>query len=433
MKRQFLIIVSTAIFCLFLLPQGFPKTLEISDKTKKVIAKVDALTIFDCYKLALKQSEVIATKAELIKETEAHFLQALSVVMPSVSFVATQGRQDVVTAPSPRSSYERKFVFKQNLFSGFKEIAGISGSKLERSQRVNEKIRAEQLLFTDVSDAFYLFLEQQNDLKTLQMIRGVLKKRTKELKGREELGRSRPSERVSVQAQLYKIESEFELAKSRQDVARELLEFLIGVSIRTVYDSDNGFPVLSSEEYYVARASLRPDVEAAKQALEVAKKKVTIARSGFFPSVSLEGNYYTSKNTLPTNNKWDGLLKVDVPVFDWTQAAGDVKEANAKARESELYLEQTRRQAITDIRQAYANINGSIAQAKALRKALVSATTNYRLQEEDYRLSLVNNLDVLTAIQTLAETKRDFNHIFYETKRSYWQLRRATGETPNIK
>lgn len=433
MKRKYLLIVWLLFISCCIFPPGFAKTLEISDQTKTEPAELTSLTLLDCYKLALKQSELIATQEELIKETEAHFLQALSTVMPSVSFVATQGTQDVATSPSPKSSYERKFVFKQNLFSGFKEFAGITGSKLERLQRENEKTRAEQLLFIDVSDSFYLFFEQQNDLKTLQMIRGVLVNRIKELKGREDLGRSRPSERASVQVQFYKIESEIELAKSRLEVARQLLEFLTGVTVRQVSDLNSGFPVLNNEEYYVVQANVRPDVEAAKQALEVAKKKVTIARSGFFPTVSLQSNYYASKNTLPTNNRWDGLLEVDIPIFDWTQAAGDVKEANVKVKESELSLERTRRRAITDIRQAYANLNGSIAQVKALFKAMASANKNLRLQEEDYYLNLVNNLDVLTAIQALAESKRDFNHVFYESKRAYWQLRLATGEPPKIK
>ena len=49
-------------------------------------------------------------------------------------------------------------------------------------------------------------------------------------------------------------------------------------------------------------------------------------------------------------------------------------------------------------------------------------------KSSDYKLSLVNNLDVLAAINTLENTRRDFIHALYETKRLYWQLLVATGE-----
>lgn len=430
MKKRFLVIISSFVISLIMLPEGFTKSLEISDKTRRVVKLADSLTLFDCYRLALKQSETVAKQGELIKEAEAHFIQALSVVMPSVSFVATEGRQDTASAGFSKSTRERKFVFKQNLFTGFKEIAGTTGSKVERTQYVQAKIRAEQMLFSDVSDAFYLFLEQEKDLAILKTIRGALQSRIKELKKWEELGRSRRSERASVQVQMYQVSAEIESAKRRVQVTRELLEFLTGVSITTVSDAQSAFPRLMAEEYYVAKAPRRADVAAAQAAWEVAKKKVIIARSGFFPTVTLEGNYYVSRDTAPTDSDWDAALKADIPIFDWTQSVGDVKEANAKAKESEFDLQRTKRLAATDIREAYAMLTGSIAQEKALIKALNAATTNYLLQEEDYRLNLVNNLDVLAAIRTFAETKLDCMRSLYETKRLYWQLCVATGELP---
>jgi hypothetical protein len=43
-------------------------------------------------------------------------------------------------------------------------------------------------------------------------------------------------------------------------------------------------------------------------------------------------------------------------------------------------------------------------------------------------LNVVNNLDVLTAIQNLENIRRNFNHVSYESKRFYWHLLVAAGE-----
>ena len=52
----------------------------------------------------------------------------------------------------------------------------------------------------------------------------------------------------------------------------------------------------------------------------------------------------------------------------------------------------------------------------------------YYLQRKDYERSLVNNLDVLAAIQMLQDTERNYIHAVYEAKRLYWQLKVAIGE-----
>jgi len=395
----------------------------------------EELTLLDCYKLSLKQSEVIAMDAQAIIEAEAHFLQALSIVLPHLSFNSEDDRQDATnfSSISPQDGYERKFTYKQTLFSGFKAIAGITGSELEKKQRQNEKLRAEQLLFLDVSDAFYLILQQEEDLQTLGIIKTALVKRIQELKEREDLGRSRHSETVNTQVQLYRIEAQFETVKSGLEVARNLLEFLVGKSVVKIKAVDKGFPNLNPEDEYVALIQERPDVFALKNAWEVSKKAVLIAKSGFLPTVSLEGNYYTARNTVPTDSNWDATLKVAVPIFEATEVFGNVKEAKAKEIKAGLEYFRLKRKAAQEIRDAYERLSKNISKTKALNKALAASYNNYHLQKEDYRLSLVNNLDVLDAIRTMGESRRDYIQAMYETKRLYWQLLVQTGQDPTAK
>ena len=393
------------------------------------------LTLVDCYHLALKQSEIIGQDAELVKEAEAHFVQALGAILPHVSFESTIERQDKghgAGGPSVvpvGNSSQRNFIFKQLLFSGFREFAGMAGAHLERSQRENEKARAEQLLFVDVADAFYLFLEEQEDLNTLFSIKQALLDRIGQLNERERVGRSRRSEVVNTETQLYSVEADIELSRGQVDVARQLLEFLVGRPVIEVADVGESFPsFLKPETEYTSRADTRRDVKATKDAWEVAKKGVVIARADFFPTISAETDYFTHLTTQPTDQKWDAFLTIDVPIFQGTETIGAVKAAQTQARFAELEFRRTKRLALTDIRDSYVSLNYDILRVKALNKALKAAEMNYLLQNEDYKLSVVNNLDVLAAIQSLQNTRRGYIHSFYETKRFYWQLLIAAGE-----
>ena len=393
-------------------------------------ARAEALTLEDCYALSLKQSETIAINKETIKEAEAHFLQALGTLLPHASFVVNEYRQDLPTpsAVSLKKSYENNFNFTQTLFTGFKEFISIAGSKVERAQYVYQLKRAEQLLLVDVADAFYLLIEQREDQKTLQTTRVALISRVSELKQRGQLGRSRQSEVVNAQTQLYNIQAQIELNKSQEAVARHLLEFLIGKSVDEIVDSGIISAPLTSEMDYIFKMAQRPDVRAAQQAWDVARKKAAIAKTDLLPNVSVSGNYYTDRTTVPSDSKWDAALTVNVPIFEGTETYGSIKEANAKAREAEFQFRQTQRQAIQDIKDSYTRFQAGILNRDALRKSLASARMNYKLQKKDYQLNLVNNLDVLAAIQTLENARMNYIHALYDTKRLYWQLLAAVGE-----
>lgn len=424
------------IFLPFKSSEAYNKTSKTPQEAREAQGQDAPLTLFECYKLALKQSEIIAIDSEIIKETEARFIQAFSALLPHVTFVATKNWQDPSGASSITSGNgtDRKFVFTQTLFSGFKEFAGVSGSKSEHKQRTYEKTRAEQLLFSDVADAFYLFKEEREDLVILETIQSILKNRIQELLARVELGRSRRSEVVNTQAQLYQIEDEIESAKSQEALSRQLLEFLIGKPLKDVNDSgtDDIFStILEPESDYTVNAEARPDVLASQMAWNVAKKMVTIARSGYFPTITAENNYYTHRDTPPVDMEWNAQLKISVPIFDGLETYGEVKEASAKAKESELQYIRDKRSAVWDIRNAYVSLRASLARSKSLKKALDAFEMNYTLQKEDYHLNLVNNLDVLTAIKSLEDSRRNYIQAFYETKRFYWQLRVANGEIDN--
>ena len=388
------------------------------------------LTLAECYALALKRSEDIAIQTELIKQTEAQFLQALSGVLPRASYEVSKKRQDGTgsSAFTLRDTPERRFAFSQPLFGGFKEFAAMAGSRAERRQRLHERRRAEDLLFVDVANAFYLILEQQEDLRALAAIRGTLVERIDELKQREQLGRSRTTDAVSAEAQLRRVEAEMEQARTQEVTARKLLEFLTGLSrVQAVTDPAPSLLPADAESAYVARAAARPDVQAAEDAWRVAQKEVTIARAGFFPDVDLEGNYYTRRVGNAASVEWDVTLLMSVPIFQGGQNLGAVREARSSERQAKLTFERRQRQAALDVQDAYAAYTGALARHAALARALEATEQSYRLQVDDYRLALVNNLDVLQTLQTLEDSRRETLHAGYEAKRLSWQLEAAAG------
>lgn len=381
------------------------------------------LTLQDCYQLALKQSEKIAIQQEQIKEAEGRFFQALSGALPKASFNYSNKY-----AQGSGNEEESKFTFTQTLFSGFKEFAAMAAAKAQGRQYQAELKRARHLLFIDVSEAFYYYGFYQEDFKLSESIATALSERLEELKKRVDLGRSRASEFASAEAKLLRARADSERIRGQSNVARQLLEFLIGRPLEAGIRDEEvlSFYPLSDDQmaFFVEK---RPDVVAAKEAMSVSQKKITIARAGFFPTLSADGDYYTKKIT-PTSSDWDATLKVSVPLFSGGDNVGKLKEASALARESELVLRQIRREALLEIHQAYENWQTAVKRQDALQKAVAAADKNFQLQAADYRLNLVNNLDVLQALTDLKDVRREFMSVDNEAKRLYWQFKVKTGD-----
>ncbi len=407
--------------------------------------ETSALSLRRAFELALANAEVIAIEQEKLKEVEARFYTALDEVTPDVSFLLSEFWQDAPKKGeessssssdgassnlSRRTKPEGKFTFNQSLFKGFKEIAAINASGADKKRQAALLRKAKLLLFVEVSDAFYNLQEARQNLLILEEMRSTLNRRVKDLDERVKLGRSRQSEAETSKADLRLIEADAAEEKRLENVSRQLLEFYTG--LERIDQLDTEFPdlnIASDPAEYVQKSQTRADVVAAEEFFKLSREDVTAARSEFLPSASVGGNYYTRRVGFQSGTDWDMTWQLDVPVFEGTGPIGELKAAEARRRQAELEYQRTERYARTEIRNAYEELTAWITQEKALREARDASKENYRIQNEEYGLSLVNNLQVLDAFRQYQEVALRWSRAYHEVKRKYWEFRAAQGES----
>ncbi|MBI2094891.1 MAG: TolC family protein [Candidatus Omnitrophica bacterium] len=397
------------------------------------------LDLSEAYRLALKQSEDVAIRQEALQAAQGHFYQAFEVVLPKIDYSMTRTDQDAPAGASAsdsitstslrRSTPLRKFTLNQPLFSGFKEFAAIQGAGAEKSQRRHEIRRAKELLFFDVMEAFYAALEAQKDAEILNSIRKLMKDRRAELIERARLGRSRESEAQSAVSDLKLVEAELEEAARRRTLARQLLEFYIGEELKNgLKDTELPLHLLDETSASPARAKDRSDVRAAESAKTLAEKGAVAARAGLLPTVSLDGNYYTKRVGVQSGIDWDVVLKVDVPIFDRLDTFGEIKVAESERETAVIHRRKAGRLAELEIKNAVEDFSAARRIQRKLWEATRASKRNYELQAREYRLNLVNNLQVLEALRNYEDVYRRFNEAYYRMKRAFWALRVALGE-----
>lgn len=405
--------------------------------------KSAGLTLKDCYQLSLKHSETVMMEKEDIETARAQFFTAASEVLGRADYKMTFSRQEEIVGSDSGSvsrafvdpaKRERTFVMTQPIFRGFRALGALGGAGSLKKEQKEEWIRAKQLLLLDVARAFYGLLAEKENLKVIEGIHALYTERIKELKARETIGRSRPSEVMTAHAQIKSLEAERARATAAHALAQELLEFLIGNPLEDRLLKDEELPkqILEEPEDSLEIVETRSDVEAAWQSAKTAKQNIIVAQSDFWPQVNLEHNRYNRREGLQANIDWDLLFTVSIPLFHGTETIGNVKKAISTWKREKLNYSYVHRKAGLEVRQAYQSWKSSLEETKALKEAVDASEENFRLQRQDYNHNLVSNLDVLQALEGLHRTKIDANGAYYAMKENYWNLMVAMGKEINV-
>ncbi len=427
----------------------FWKKKPAASKAVTAVAQAAPLTLDEAYRLALARSESLASQKEEIALAQARFLRSLGYFLPTALFRMTRFERDVDDDFAPSSSGEgvsgdsrrrvtpeNKFVFSQPIFSGFKEIAALRATGADKNQQRLKYRRAEELLFVDVMEAFYAVRQAEEDVRTLETISKLLVDRMGELDERVNLGRSRGSEKQTSLADQKLAEADLVIVRAAAETARNLLEFYIGRDLDGATLADEA-PAegLAGLDFYIDKSASRADVRAAEEGLRVKRQGVVSAQAGFFPTVTLDGNYYTRRVGFQEGNDWDILFTVDVPLFDAGETMADVKEAAVARERAELDSSLARRTAELEVRNAYEDLRSARLAETAFDEAGRAAEENYKIHSEEYRLNLVSNLDVLDALRRYQDIVRRANEARYDARRAHWKFRVALGdvEVPGIR
>ena len=292
------------------------------------------------------------------------------------------------------------------------------------------RIHASELLYSDVARAFYNVLRYEKEIEINQGIHELLEKRIKELEDREKIGRSRTSEVITAKTDLKILEADVASARGALATVRYLLEFLTGTELGTRKLEEESSETVSSQTLteHLKMAALRSDVKAAEQAVKTAWRGILVAQSGFWPTITLDHNRYMRREGVLANLDWDTLIKFDVPLFSGTATVGQVKDSIGILKQQKLTFSLAKRQAELDIKQSYQIWLSAKETNNLLKEAVQDAERNYAIQSEEYTRSLVSNLDVLAALQSLQNTRQRQNLTYYVMKQDEAAFRVAIGE-----
>ncbi len=394
-----------------------------------------SLSLSECYRLSLDQSERIRIKGEEIQAAEARYRQALGAIMPSIGISLNSrlrngqsvgGNFDNFGGPR-EDRFETALTLEQPIFSGFRDLILIRALTLEVDARKSLEKRERELLYLDLAQLFYQMLWYEDDLKELARIEEVLKERVSELENWLKLGKSRASEVLSANADLHEVLANKERNRGAMLATKELLSFLLGLGVEdfSLSSTEESIGVFEIRDLELKGGS-RQDLVAATSEEQGRQKELQATKRKHWPVISMQGNVYPYESP-DIGREWNLLFKFELPVFEGGRIEAEVSEKEAALRIAELRKQQLAREINSEIRSSYEELLASQRETLVLGELVKAAEADYQSQQADYSAGTVTNLDVLSSIDRLQKARRRLIRAVVDVKLSRVKLKVAVG------
>ncbi len=380
---------------------------------------IRSLTLQECCKKAREQLATVLVQGERIVQANERLRQAKAAFLPDVHFLAKKTFQDSADGAVAGEFTQTNLTATQSLFNGFKDknLTAIA----------SRDIQVQQLLYkSSMRDAggqavraFYSVslpeVSISNDSNNISMVQD----RISELQSRVRLGKSRETELFSVQSTLASVRAD--LAKSQGDRTSAIanLALLIGgdvAAIDAAAEAQDSMSVPSLQDA-ISAVKNRSDLVAAREALEEQEIRVKFDKGAFLPTLNATGNYYLDRLS-GAPSQWSAALALDMPLFQGGRDQAQLRQDLSLLRAQRIALDFEERQAETDVRTAHAALAASIEQFGFLKEANDKAEAAYQSLVKEYRLGLVNNLDVLAGLGTLLTAKSAYTQTAVQVRQN---------------
>jgi len=180
-----------------------------------------------------------------------------------------------------------------------------------------------------------------------------------------------------------------------------------------------------------------PQVRASEAGLQVATQTVQRNRAGHYPTVDAVASYQESGQGAGVsgvqNPGFDSRstavgVQLAIPLYQGGLVNSQVREAIANEERARQDLENARRTAELNARQAYLGVTSGLAQVQALQAALRSSESQVESTRLGQQVGVRTQVDVLNAQQQLYTARRDLAQARYNYVVSLLQLKAAIGQ-----
>lgn len=417
--------------------------------------------IFDLnrlYKLAVKHSESIKIAEENVFIAKQDKSRAFSVLVPRFTAFGSYSLEesDQTTSAKPASALSTYadlsqttdtvswgVRFDQSFSLNGKELLALNISKdlIEKSQYDLRAIKNEYLF--QVASAYYLVLQATK-------AKEIGYSNVKRLEKHKNAVKARLALEAVTQTDMYRAESELSDAKSEYidlenslKYSKAILKSLVRLPVDFILTepdkTQSHLQTLQLSKLIETGILKRAEMKSSKTSYEISKKNTKLAKSAYWPTVSINGQYVD--NDVTNDGKYDSAkieteidstaysvgASLSFTLFDGGLRRAEIKQANAQKRQARLACETTKKRIGLEIEDTYLKVETHRSKLLALSDKLKFSQQTYKAVSEQFKHGLSNSVDMMDANTLLVSAERELSNAEYQYKLALLKLKNVTG------
>jgi len=382
------------------------------------------LTLKESLRLGLENSKEIKIANAQAEIANYQTRKILSAFFPAFAFSASYARLsevppfEISTPLFPRplkiqdailNNYSLRLGFNVPIFVGFKLSSLLKSAKLKAEAAKEEASLSKNEKAFRIITAFWNLRKAELAEKALGKNIESLTRHVKDAKNSFLNGLATKADLLKIETQLADVKLKYREASNRVRLARMFLNQEIGLPLesKTEIKTDSlhvELPMKLSEELIRNALQNRLELKKLKLLLASGRENITAAKSDWFPSISLFGNYYYNRpnqRILPLKDEfkdtWDVGIGLTWTLWDWGKRSATTEEAVKNLEVLRLKTRIVEENIRTEITADYLELENSREKIKSAKTALEFAKENLRVTEELYKQSKARLADLLDA------------------------------------
>lgn len=330
------------------------------------------------------------------------------------------------------------------VFSGMRRHYALKKAKASMKASLADLESVRQDIEMNVTAAYLQILCDQENLASAREMASMLESQMERIQAMVDLGRVTEADLLQIRSQYYAALNDVAAAEGQCRLSRmemcQLLEiqdwesFAIEPIEADDYDGMQLFPSMDS-----ISVESRPEYRSAEVGVEVARRNLQIARSSYYPTLSLSAGYGTSysgarqkavQNPDGTyryeaypffrqyldNGSSHLSLSLNIPIFSGMSTRSSVRRAKNASIDAQYALQAVRKQLSREYEQALIEYQTSYRQYETAREQLAYAEETARMMTEKYNLGKTDFTSWNTAMTELAKAKYALSNTTYRNE-----------------
>jgi outer membrane protein TolC len=345
------------------------------------------------------------------------------------------GSSSVTTGGSAHgyTSYNVPLAAQANIFNGFRDVATLQANQFNVKAQRDTLLNLQATVLLETAQVYYNVLLAERSVEVLSNTVKYQDALVENEKNQMRVGIAQALDVAQSEAQAAATRVQLITAQQSVQTNRSMLAYMTNARVEKaalVDRLDVPNAIASMDEAVKTAETNRLDILAAAETVRVQRQNLQAAIGEYYPSISLDLNYYLHRDSFPTNVEWAGIVTATIPIFSAGEIRADVRNAMSQLRVT-LYTEwQLIRQVRENVQIDWDNFTSSKQRIDELEVEVAASQEALRQAVQRYGVGLAINLDVLNAETQLLSSQLSLAQERFNYKVYYLDLLRDTGRLP---